>query len=464
MKKNHLGQINHENPLFPPLTARHSQRRCSFKRKPIKKGKFYTMDPCPFVRLIIESLALKLPQPTKPVAVASGGVYPTTTPCFCKLRLKNFQSQTALLPLSNGSGDSPPESSTSAAGFHLDALTLRRVSGKPVTLCVEVFTGRMGRSCGVNSGKLVGSVQVTVDLGVSQTRSAVFQDGWMKLGNDHEKPSAKLHLTVRTEPDPRFVFQFGGEPECSPVVFQIQGNISQPVFSCKFSADRSRSRSLPPNFSNKNRGWMRTLAREKERQGRERKGWMVMIYDLSGSPVAAASMITPFVPSPGTDRVSRSNPGAWLILRPHGFSVSSWKPWGRLEAWRERGPVDGLGYKFELVTDNGPSNGVPIAEATMSVKKGGLFCIDGRVSKSDSAASTSSRSPIKGFVMGSTVEGEGKVSKPMVQVGIQHVTCMADAALFIALSAAIDLSMDACRLFSRKLRKELCHDEQDSCS
>ncbi|XVE98064.1 hypothetical protein REPUB_Repub03eG0073200 [Reevesia pubescens] len=416
------------------------------------------MDPCPFVRLIVESLALKLPQATKP---AGSGVYPTTTPCFCKLRLKNFPSQTALLPLSNSSGDSPPESSTSAVGFHLDALTLRRLSGKPVTLRIEVYTGRMGRTCGVSCGKLVGRVQVTMDLGVSQTRPSVFQNRWMKLGNEPDKPTAKLHLTVRAEPDPRFVFQFGGEPECSPVVFQIQGNIRQPVFSCKFSADRSRCRSLPPDFTNKNRGWMRTLSGEKERQGRERKGWMIMIYDLSGSPVAAASMITPFVPSPGSDRVSRSNPGAWLILRPHGFSVSSWKPWGRLEAWRERGPIDGLGYKFELVTENGPNNGIAIAEATMSVKKGGQFCIDRRVSR-DSALSL--RSPVKGFVMGSTVEGEGKVSKPVVQVGMQHVTCMADAALFIALSAAIDLSMDVCRLFSRKLRKELSHDEQDSYS
>ncbi|OMO58331.1 hypothetical protein COLO4_34715 [Corchorus olitorius] len=384
------------------------------------------MDPCPFVRLIVESLALKLPQATKP---AGSGVYPTTTPCFCKLRLKNFPSQTALLPLSNSSGDSPPESSTSAAGFHLDAMTLRRLSGKPVTLRIEVYTGRMGRTCGVSCGKLVGRVQVSVDLGVSQTKPSVFQNGWMKLGSETDKPTAKLHLTVRAEPDPRFVFQFGGEPECSPVVFQIQGNIRQPVFSCKFSADRSRSR--------------------------------VEKLDL-GSPVAAASMITPFVPSPGSDRVSRSNPGAWLILRPHGFSVSSWKPWGRLEAWRERGPIDGLGYKFELVTENGPTNGIPIAEATLSVKKGGQFCIDKRDSRYSSALSL--RSPVKGFVMGSTVEAEGKVSKPMVQVGMQHVTCMADAALFIALSAAIDLSMDACRLFSRKLRKELCHDEQDSSS
>lgn len=186
---------------------------------------------------------------------------------------------------------------------------------------------------------------------------------------------------------------------------------------------------------------------------------MITIHDLSGSPVAAASMITPFVPSPGSDRVSRSNPGAWLILRPHGFSVNNWKPWGRLEAWRERGPVDGLGYKFELVTDNGPSSSITIAEATLSMKKGGEFCIDSRLLRDQGL--NYSRSPVKGFVMGSSVEGEGKVSKPMVQVGVQHVTCMADAALFVALSAAIDLSMDACKLFSHKLRKELCYDEQN---
>lgn len=422
------------------------------------------MDPCPFVRLIVESLALKLPLATKP---AGSGVHPSTTPCFCKLRIKNFPSQTALIPLCSTSNESAsPDTTTSGPGFHLDATAIRRLSGKPITLHVEVYTGRMGRTCGVNGGKLLGRVQVSVDLGNSVSNPKVFQNGWLKLGNQPDKPAARLHLVVRSEPDPRFVFQFGGEPECSPVVFQIQGNnIRQPVFSCKFSADRNaRYRSLPSDFTiniNNNRGWRRTFSGEKERVGRERKGWMIMIYDLSGSPVAAASMITPFVPSPGSDRVSRSNPGAWLILRPHGFSVSSWKPWGRLEAWRERGPIDGLGYKFELVTDNGGlSRGIPIAEATMSVRKGGQFCIDSRIMK-DSGLS-SSRSPVKGFVMFSTVEGEGKVSKPVVQVGLQHVTCMADAALFIALSAAIDLSMDACRLFSHKLRKELCHDEQDS--
>lgn len=428
------------------------------------------MDPCPFARLIIESLALQLPMGAKPSA--GSGIHPSTTPCYCKITLKGFPSQTALIPLSSsGEQGSSLESATSAPGFHLDPVALRRMSGRPTSLRISVYSGRMGQTCGMTTGKLLGRVSLCVDLKGAEAKPIVFHSGWMRLGNDKGVDKnkmvqqAKLHLVVRSEPDPRFVFQFGGEPECSPVIFQIQGNIRQPVFSCKFSADRnSRSRSLPANFAisnnNNNKKWMvRSLSGEKEKPVRERKGWMIMIYDLSGSPVAAASVITPFVPSPGSDRVSRSNPGAWLILRPHGSHVSSWKPWGRLEVWRERGPVDGLGYKFELVTENGPTRtGIPIAEATMSIKKGGQFCIDKR--DSSTYGEGVMRSPVRGFVMGSTVEGEGKVSKPLVQVGMQHVTCMADAALFVALSAAIDLSMDACRLFSQKLRKELCHDDQ----
>ncbi|XP_014505507.1 uncharacterized protein LOC106765408 [Vigna radiata var. radiata] len=418
------------------------------------------MDPCPFVRLMVDSLALNLPSATKAPPIS--GVHPSTTPCFCKIRTTNFPSQTALLPLSPSSS-SAPDAVTAAPGFHLDSATLSR----PISLRVAVYSGSTARACGVSAAKLLGRLTLTLDLTSARDRPITFHSGWLSLRRNktgsepNRKPSTRLHMVVRSEPDPRFVFQFGGEPECSPVVFQIQeNNIRQPVFSCKFSADRnSRSRSLPSDFGKNLSRWRRTLKGVRERHGRERKGWMVMIHDLSGSPVAAASMITPFVPSPGSDRVSRSNPGAWLILRPNGGSVSSWKPWGRLEAWRERGPVDGLGYKFELVAENGPVNGIPIAEATMNVKKGGQFCIDYKVMKD---SGLSSRLPGKGFVMGSTVEGEGKVSKPLVQVGAQHVTCMADAALFIAVSAAIDLSMDACQLFSHKLRKELCHEEHVS--
>ena len=66
------------------------------------------------------------------------------------------------------------------------------------------------------------------------------------------------------------------------------------------------------------RSWLSTLHGDgdKRAQRDQRKGWMVTIHDLSGSPVAAASMVTPFVPSPGSGRVSRANPGASLVLQP----------------------------------------------------------------------------------------------------------------------------------------------------
>ncbi|XP_010539384.1 PREDICTED: uncharacterized protein LOC104813482 [Tarenaya hassleriana] len=425
------------------------------------------MDPCPFIRIDIDSLALQLPQPatSRP---ASTGVHPSATPCYCKLRISNFPSQTALLPLSSAtageySGDndgSPSDPGSSAPGFDLDGAAISRLSSRPVALRVSVYAGRMGTTCGLSAGKILGHVQVNVDVAAVRSRAVVCHSGWMKLGGETGKPAARLHLVVKAKPDPRFVFKFGGEPECSPVVYQIQGNIKQPVFSCNFSADRnSRTRPPSPVSGAGERGGciMRTFSGEvNKRQVKERKGWMIIVYDLSGSAVAAASMATPFVPSPGSDRVSRANPGAWLILQPHcGLSVGSWKPWGRLEAWRERGGSDdGLGYRFELVTDVG-GGGISIAEGTMSVKHGGRFCIDGRRSSPDP------RSPVRGFVMSATVEGEGRVSKPAVEVAAEHVGSTADAALFVALSAAIDLSIDACRLFSRKLRKELCHGDEE---
>jgi len=234
---------------------------------------------------------------------------------------------------------------------------------------------------------------------------------------------------------------------------------------------------------------------EKEQPSKERKGWSITVHDLSGSPVAMASMVTPFVPSPGSNRVTRSSPGAWLILRPDGCT---WKPWGRLEAWREAGYSDTLGYRFELFQD-GIATAVS-ASSSISLKNGGSFVID-VTGGTSTTASTPTTSPQgswdlgsgssagsrpasrpgsgsgsdfgyllpqhpsaaaqnRGFVMSATVEGVGKRSKPEVEVGVTHVTCTEDAAAHVALAAAVDLSLDACRLFSHKLRKELRQQSQ----
>ncbi|KAA8538245.1 hypothetical protein F0562_027932 [Nyssa sinensis] len=440
------------------------------------------MDPCPFVRLTVGNLALKIPVASKP---ARSVVHPSSSPCFCKIKLKNFPLQTAVvpyIPAENQLADGHFQ--TLAATFHLSKSDLDKLAGKSlfagkVYLKISIYTGRRGTTCGVNSGRLLGKVSVPLNLAGTESRACVFHNGWVTVGKDAKSSSAQFHLNVKAEPDPRFVFQFDGEPECSPQVFQIQGNIRQPVFTCKFSfrstGDRNqRSRSLQSDPSS-SRGWLSSFGSERERPGKERKGWSITVHDLSGSPVAAASMVTPFVASPGTDRVSRSNPGSWLILRP---GDGTWKPWGRLEAWRERGASDGLGYRFELIPDSAAA-GIVLAESTLSLSKGGKFAIDLGANNSNNGRSTpgNSTSPAcsprssgdfgyglwpycmyRGFVMSAAVEGEGrKCSKPTVEVSVQHVNCTEDAAAFVALSAAVDLSMDACRLFSQKLRKELCH-------
>lgn len=466
------------------------------------------MDPCPFVRVLVGNLALKFPVSSSKPSLSR--IHPSSTPCFCKIKLKTFPDQMATIPLvqqqqldHDQSHIQSHESFSASNPISLAAcFTFNKtqtdkfvekqvVSNKHPVLSIDVYSAPDGASCGIPSGKLLGKVYVPLDLRGAESRACVVHNGWVTLGASKKGSSAEMHFTVKVEPDPRFVFQFGGEPECSPQVFQVQGSAKQAVFTCKFgfrnAGDRNLRSSLSMSEPSTSRSWLSSLTTEKDQTSKERKGWSITIHDLSGSPVAMASMVTPFVPSPGSDRVSRSNPGAWLILRP---GDCTWKPWGRLEAWREPGRADALGYRFELFhgTVLTSSTTMTVANSTISAKNGGKFTIDmtnninttptpltsphgsfdfgsgsWSISGSGSRPGSGSGSDFwflpqavrRGFVMSSTVEGVGKCSKPEVEVGVQHVTCTEDAAAFVALAAAMDLSMDACRLFSQRLRKEL---------
>ncbi|GMH16418.1 hypothetical protein Nepgr_018259 [Nepenthes gracilis] len=456
------------------------------------------MDPCPFVRITVGNLALKFP------AVSKHPPESSIIPAYnCKIKFNDTNPQVACVPLIPRDANIPDnchQLQSVSACFNLSKSDLERLVDeskrrkKPPCLQIEVYgvdeVGRRGfKSCGLCSGKFLGRVSIPLDLNRSETRTSALHNGWLVIGKKKRNKKngwkdAQLHVSAKSELDPRFVFHFVGDPECSPQVVQVQGNFRQPVFSCKFcfrnSGDwnlRSSSSLSEPSTS---RSWLSSFKCVKEQATKERKGWSITIHDLSGSPVAAASMVTPFVPLPGSDRVSRSNPGAWLILRP---SDGTWKPWGRLEAWRERGRggSDSLGYRFELLPDAAlmavASAGVTLSSGTISTKTGGKFSIDIRTynspisspnssfdfgSWSGSGSSLESGSGwlpqlmCRGFVMSSTVGGERREgSRPEVEVGVQHVTCTEDAAVFVALAAAMDLSMDACKLFSHKLRKEL---------
>ncbi|GAB4838365.1 hypothetical protein Ancab_027899 [Ancistrocladus abbreviatus] len=480
------------------------------------------MNPCTFVRITVGNLALKFPSSSSRASNSSEPTHsvlrqpPSTTmpSYFCKIKFSDFRHQIAALPVllpPDADANCPPlhQNPALSACFNLSKSDLEKLLDKSKSksksksnskkksnnkscLKIDIYSsGRGGvasKSCGLSSGRrFVGRVSMPLELNQAELKTSSLYNGWIRIGEKKRRKglNAELHLGLKAELDPRFVFEFEGEPECSPQVVHVQGSCRQPVFSCKFSSrhsgywnSRSSSSISEPGTS---RSWLSSWKGKKDQATKERKGWSITIHDLSGSPVAAASMVTPFVPVPGSDRVNRSNPGAWLILRP---DEGIWKPWGRLEAWRERGSTDSLCHRFELLPDSATgvgSTGITLSNGAISSKAGGKFSIDsstfnspisspnssfdlGSWSGSGSASGSGSESGSgrwphfmdKGFVMSSTIGGEREEgSKPKVEVGVQHVTRTEDAAVFVALAAAMDLSMDACKPFSQKLRKEL---------
>lgn len=195
------------------------------------------MDPCPFVRVSIGKLGLKFPVASKP---ARSVIHPSSSPCFCKIKLKHFPVVTCIVPcIVSETNSNEAQLNGLAASFHLNKSDLEKLAGKSlfakkVMVKIAIYTGGRGTSCGLSSGRLLGRVSVQLDLTGMESRVCVFHNGWVSVGKD-DKCGALFHLSVKAEPDPRFVFQFDGEPECSPQVFQIKGNVRQPVFTCKFS-------------------------------------------------------------------------------------------------------------------------------------------------------------------------------------------------------------------------------------
>lgn len=191
------------------------------------------MDPCPFLRILVGNLALKPPPSADPSA------------CFCRIKIKNFPPQQAPIPsLSRDTHLNSPSTAALAAVFSLDNSRLEQLAAsQKCAVKVEIYRGKgSSLSCGLGGGKLLGKVSVPLDL----TKAGESKGGWIDFG---KKGSGwQVHLSVRTEQDPRFVFRFEKEPECSPQVYQVQGSVKQPFFTCKFSfrnngADRNlRSR------------------------------------------------------------------------------------------------------------------------------------------------------------------------------------------------------------------------------
>ncbi|KAJ6822215.1 uncharacterized protein M6B38_279940 [Iris pallida] len=433
------------------------------------------MDPQAFVRLSIGSLGLRIPVEASKLVQSVNRA--SSSPCCCEIRLQGFPVQRAPIPLIS-SAEANPDPHSKTTVFYLEksnvkALIAKRCFQTPqVFLEIVVYLGRQKQSlCSISSKKQqLGTFRMEVGPEWEEGKPALIHNGWIRIGKHKQgagRQGPELHLRVKLDPDPRYVFQFEDETTLGPQIVQIQGSIKQPIFSCKFSRDRRAAQDQVGNY------WPSSNSSDKDHERRERKGWKVVIHDLSGSAAAAAFMATPFVPSSGCDWVSRSNPGSWLIVRPDPVATSeSWHPWGRLEAWRETGPRDSVCLRLYLLPEY-QDTGVLVSEIMLNADKGGEFFIDmdrqtpvGTPVVSPKGSSSSEygvtaaasigggqAAMVAGFVMNCRVQGEGKISKPVVQLAMRHVTCVEDAAIFMALAAAVDLSIEACRPFRRKTKK-----------
>lgn len=203
------------------------------------------MDPQTFIRVSIGSLGLWMPPARAPPTSAP----PPSLLCSCEIRLRGFPTQTAAVPLLP-SPEAVPELPVDnpAVVFYLGESDVKalmvpgclRTSGR--CLEVVVYRRRRGSSCGFGGGRrTVGTFRLWVVPQWGEGRPALLHSGWVGLGRSlrgEGRPAPELHLIVKLDPDPRYVFQFEDETALSPQVVQLQGSIKQPIFSCKFSRER----------------------------------------------------------------------------------------------------------------------------------------------------------------------------------------------------------------------------------
>nr|CAD1827694.1 unnamed protein product [Ananas comosus var. bracteatus] len=175
------------------------------------------------------------PTPSTPSATTA----PLSRGCRYALLLQDppqqapYQTAVALLvpsaePSSYVASVTPPQGTAAlAAAFHLSKAKLDRIvvklslfSERSARLKVAIYTGRRGTTCEMSSGLRAPPGESDATAG-PQGRGGACRGAPQRVDNRGQgrqgaTPSALIHLTVRFEPDPCFVFEFGGEPDNTP--------------------------------------------------------------------------------------------------------------------------------------------------------------------------------------------------------------------------------------------------------
>lgn len=204
------------------------------------------MDPKAFVRLSIGSLGLRNPVAASTSTLAE--IHAPSSSWLCEIRLRGYPVQTASIPFVSSPESPAPDPHNIAACFYLEESDLKALlaprcfHNSTAYLDIAVLKSRHGFHCGLTSKKQqIGTFRLQVGPEWGEGKPVLLHSGWVGIGKNKQesaKLAAELHLIVKLDPDPRYVFQFEDETTLSPQIVQLQGSIKQPIFSCKFSRDR----------------------------------------------------------------------------------------------------------------------------------------------------------------------------------------------------------------------------------
>lgn len=202
------------------------------------------MDPEVFIKLSIGSLGLRLAGVE--LKTENSGINELSLPYVCEIRLRGFPVKTLAVPLMS-SADIIPYIQNNASSFYLGESDLQALLApgcfykSHACLEISVFTEAKEANCVGIKRQQIGIFRMQVGPEWGERKPMVLFNGWTSIGKNKqetEKLGAELHLRVKVDPDPRYVFQFEDIITLSPQIVQQQGSFKQPIFSCKFSKDR----------------------------------------------------------------------------------------------------------------------------------------------------------------------------------------------------------------------------------
>ncbi|KAJ3679502.1 hypothetical protein LUZ60_017513 [Juncus effusus] len=397
------------------------------------------MDPSVFLRLLIFNLAVRLPLGASTAAIAIKEALSSAS-LYVRIKLADGRfskcSPLHIAPCDAVGWFAAPKGP--AVAFDFSKLELSRFAKGPVNLTLEVFAC-FDDCCPTvlpsSQDWVLGSTTMKVDLRNSmEERVTEHYSGWRDVEMKDGPCFSQLHVSVSTEKEERFVFKASRGPAASNSrVCHVQDSQrSRSLFSYLFSRDsvmKGRGKTGGLKLVKK---WIKKKLGLADHKA-EKQDCSVIVQDKSGSPAAIALMTEPFVPTLDTNSITSAKPGSWLILQPR--NIGKWAAWGTLCAWTD--PTEGsLTYRFERLMDS--LDGIPVSYSSISRKDGGQFSIDLPTDRT------------RGFVMSASVKGEGKRKSPAlnVEVAAKFVRSKEDLAAYMALAAALDLSVDACRACS----------------